>query len=149
MSKAGWHTIGGVRKYYRSSWESNYAYYLEWLKQLGKVTEWQHEPKTFWFEGIRRGTVSYLPDFRVVWADGRVEWHEVKGHMDARSATKIKRMAKYHPDVVLVVIGSKAYAQLKRAVYTLCPGWGSPAEKPANDNSKQRVKRARANRRAA
>jgi hypothetical protein len=28
---AAWREIGGIRKYYRSKWEANYARYLEWL----------------------------------------------------------------------------------------------------------------------
>ncbi|WP_040263705.1 DUF1064 domain-containing protein [Pseudomonas massiliensis] len=121
--KAGWREIGGVRKYYRSKWEANYAHYLEWLKQQGQIASWAHEPKTFWFEGVKRGCVSYLPDFLVIENDGREAFHEVKGWMDARSATKIKRMAKYHPDVTLIVIDSSAYGKLKTKVSRIVPGW--------------------------
>lgn len=121
--KAAWREIGGIRKYYRSRWEANYARYLELLKTAGKVVSWLHEPDTFWFETIKRGCRSYLPDFKVTYPDGRVEYHEVKGWMDDRSKTKIKRMAKYHPGVTLVVIGAKQYAKLARSVAALCPGW--------------------------
>lgn len=121
--KAAWREIGGQRKYFRSRWEANYARYLEWMRGLGKVTSWEHEPETFWFDGIKRGAVSYLPDFRVVFPDGRVEYHEVKGWMDARSKTKIKRMKKYHPTTKLVVIDSKGYRALARAVSGLIVGW--------------------------
>lgn len=121
--KAGWREINGVRKYYRSRWEANYAYYLEWLRSGGHIAEWKHEPKTFWFEGVKRGTVSYLPDFWVMEKDGTDSFHEVKGWMDDRSKTKIKRMAKYYPNVKLVVIDSKGYAALKKSVSSLVPGW--------------------------
>lgn len=121
--KAAWREIGGIRKYYRSKWEANYAYYLEWLKQQGQIASWAHEPKTFWFEGVKRGCVSYLPDFLVVEKDGTEAFHEVKGWMDARSATKIKRMAKYYPQVTLIVIDSKAYGKLKTQVSKFVPGW--------------------------
>uniref|UniRef100_A0AB39BYX4 Holliday junction resolvase n=1 Tax=Pakpunavirus sp. TaxID=2833053 RepID=A0AB39BYX4_9CAUD len=121
--KAEWREIGGRRKYYRSRWEANYAYYLEWLKTIGEIADWSHEPKTFWFEGIKRGCVSYLPDFWVKDADGSESYHEVKGWMDDRSKTKIKRMAKYHPTVKLIVIDSKGYAALKRKVAAVVPGW--------------------------
>lgn len=121
--KAGWREIGGARKYYRSRWEANYARYLEWLKSLGEIAEWKHEPKTFWFDGIRRGTVSYLPDFWVKEIGGKEAYHEVKGWMDDKSKLKIKRMQKYHPDVVLVVIASKEYAEIRRKVSALIPGW--------------------------
>jgi hypothetical protein len=121
--KSAWREIGGVRKYYRSRWEANYGRYLEWLKSLGKVAAWQHEPETFWFVGIRRGVCSFLPDFRVEYPDGRVEYHEVKGWMDDKSKTKIRRMAKYHPGTVLVVIDAKAYGKLAKAVGGLIGGW--------------------------
>ena len=123
--KAGWRDIGGVRKYYRSKWEANYAHYLEWLKGLGEIQEWKHEPKTFWFEGIKRGANSYLPDFWVLENNGAESYHEVKGWMDERSKTKIRRMAKYHPGVKLIVIDTNAYAAFKKAVQTLVPGWES------------------------
>lgn len=121
--KAAWHEIGGQRKYYRSNWEANYAYYLQWLKEGGHIADWKHEPKTFWFEGVKRGTVSYLPDFWVLENDGRDSFHEVKGWMDDRSKTKIARMAKYYPDVILLVIDGKAYRELRRKVSSLVPGW--------------------------
>ena len=121
--KAAWHEIGGKRKYYRSKWESNYAYYLESLKINGEIKDWTHESKVFWFEGIKRGCVSYLPDFHVIKNDESEEYHEVKGWMDAKSVTKIKRMAKYHPDVKLIVIDSKAYTALQKQVAETVPGW--------------------------
>lgn len=121
--KAGYREIGGIRKYYRSRWEFNYACYLEWMKQGGFVTSWLHEPDTFWFEGILRGCRSYLPDFKVTLPNGAVEYHEVKGWMDDRSKTKIRRMAKYHPDVTLVVIDAKGYKALEKGKAGIVPGW--------------------------
>ncbi len=101
--KSGWREIGERRIYARSRWEANYARYLELLKRLGEISDWQHEPETFWFDGIKRGCRSYLPDFKVTFPNGRHEWHECKGWMDKRSATKIKRMKKYHPGETLIV----------------------------------------------
>jgi len=121
--KSGWREVGGVRKYYRSKWEANYAYYLQWLKEKGQISDWKHEPKTFWFEGVKRGTVSYLPDFWVQEVSGAEAYHEVKGWMDDRSKTKIARMARYHPKVKLIVIDAKGYASLKKSVMGLVPGW--------------------------
>jgi len=113
-SSQGWRTIRGIRKYYRSQWEANYARYLEWLRLKGKIEFWEHEPKTFWFEEIKRGVRSYLPDFRVTELNGDIVYHEVKGYMDSRSHTKIKRMAKYFPKVKLIVIGRKEYNAILR-----------------------------------
>lgn len=73
------------------------------MKEKGLINDWEHEPKTFWFETIKRGVRSYLPDFKVHNPDGTHYWIEVKGYMDQRSRTKIKRFAKYYPDERLVV----------------------------------------------
>jgi hypothetical protein len=123
--KASWREIGDKRKFYRSRWEANYARFLEFLKVNNKIADWQHEPKVFWFEGIKRGVVSYLPDFCVKELDGSESYHEVKGWMDDRSKTKIKRMAKYHPEVKLIVIDSKAYNELQKKISHLIPQWES------------------------
>jgi hypothetical protein len=123
--KAGWREIGGKRNYYRSRWEANYARYLQWLQDRGEIIGWEHEPETFWFDGIKRGCVSYLPDFRVIERNGTVEYHEVKGWMDERSLTKIRRMAKYHPAVVLIVIDAPQYRAIARDAAVLIDGWES------------------------
>lgn len=121
--KAGWREIGGKRNYYRSRWEANYARYLEWLKSQCQIRDWQHEPETFWFDKIKRGVRSYLPDFRVWLLDDSRELHEVKGWMDARSKTTLRRMAKYHPGETIVVIREKQYKQIGRSVGPLIEGW--------------------------
>ena len=108
--KQGWGTIGGKKCYFRSKWEYDYALYLELLKKYKKITEWEHEPKTFWFLEIKRGTRSYLPDFRVTETNGEIVWHEVKGYMDDRSKTKLKRFKKYYPEETLYLVQA---AQIK------------------------------------
>lgn len=121
--KAGWRDVAGRRIYFRSQWEVNYAHYLQWLKDLKQIKEWEFEAETFWFEGIKRGVMSYLPDFRVTENNGQVVYHEIKGWMDDRSKTKIKRMAKYHPTVKLIVIDKQTYRALARQVRNVVPGW--------------------------
>lgn len=120
---AAWRIIGVRNIYFRSRWEANYARYLEWLRLIGQIKIWEHEPVTFWFDGIRRGCVSYLPDFQVHNPDGSIEYHEVKGWFDPKSRTKIKRMAKYHPDVKLIVIGKKEYTAIGKKVACIIQGW--------------------------
>lgn len=121
--KAAWRTIGGKEKYYRSRWEANYARYLEFLIAKGEIKEWLHEPDVFWFDGIKRGCVSYLPDFKVTNNDDSVEYHEVKGWMDAASKTKIRRMKKYHPTIKLIVIAQKEYNEIKMKLSRLIKDW--------------------------
>lgn len=120
--KAGWREIGGQRHYFRSRWEANYARYLELLKSRGEIDKWEHEPETFWFDGIVRGTVSYLPDFRVTRRPGGIEYHEVKGWMDDRSRVKIKRFRAYYPLLKLIVIDGAAYKGISR-IGCCIAGW--------------------------
>jgi len=121
--KAGWREFGGQKVYYRSKWEANYGRYLQWLKDVGQIAGWEHEPKTFWFDGIKRGCLSYLPDFRVTELNGDCVYHEVKGWMDDRSITKIKRMKKYHPDTKLIVIDAACYRALERKMKPIIREW--------------------------
>ena len=120
-------TRGGLRPdigiYVRSSWEANYARYLNWLIGIKQIDSWEYEPDTFEFTTIRRGSRFYTPDFKVIGNDGLVEYHEVKGYMDGRSATKLKRMAKYYPDIKIIVIGKEMYADLRKRVAQMIDGW--------------------------
>jgi hypothetical protein len=113
-SKSGWYRIDGKKYYLRSSWEVNYARYLQWLKEQKKIKRWKYEPKTFWFENIKRGVRSYKPDFEVVNNDNKIEYYEVKGYMDSKSKTKIKRMKKYYPEVKLNVVQKDEYNTIKK-----------------------------------
>lgn len=123
--KAGWREIGEKRNYYRSRWEANYARYLQWLKERGEIADWQHEPETFWFENIKRGVRSYLPDFRVFEKDGTSNLHEVKGWMDSRSKTTLRRMAKYHPQETVIVVRERDYNAIARTAGRMIEGWES------------------------
>lgn len=119
----GWREIGEKRHYYYSRWEMNFARYLEWLKTSGEIKEWLYEPDVFWFDGIKRGVNNYKPDFKVEENDGSTVYYEVKGYMDSKSKTKIKRMAKYHPDITLIVIKRKEYNDIAKKVSGLISGW--------------------------
>lgn len=106
-----WHKIDGKDIFFRSEWEYKYALYLESMRRKGIVKSWEHEPMTFWFTAIKRGTCSYKPDFKVNYVDGTHVWVEVKGWMDKKSATKIKRFKKYYPKEVLCVIGKEWFEE--------------------------------------
>lgn len=123
--KAGWRLVGDRKIYFRSRWEANYGRYLEFLKKVGQVASWEHEPTTFWFTsfGIKRGCVSYLPDFHVLYSDGHVEYHEVKGWMDAASKTKIRRFRKYYSEHILVILNAAWFKANARKLSGLVEGW--------------------------
>jgi hypothetical protein len=112
----GWHNVGSKKAYFRSNWEYRYACYLEFLKICGVITEWLHEPQTFWFEKIKRGTRSYLPDFKVIRPNGSHYWVEVKGYFDRKSLTKIKRFKKYFPQEELIIVDKDWFTKNKGAI---------------------------------
>ena len=113
--------LGG--KYFRSSWEANWARYLNWLISIGEVLSWEFESETFEFHAIRKGSRFYIPDFKVTNKDGSVERHEVKGYMDPKSATKLKRMAKYYPEIKIILIDKRYYADVANKVGKCIAGW--------------------------
>ena len=109
--------------FFRSAWEANYARYLEWLKKKGEIFDWKYEPDTFWFFKIKRGVRSYKPDFKV-WEkqDSKPYYIEIKGWMDPRSKTKLKRMAKYYPQIKIVIVDRIQYREIAKW-QRLIPGW--------------------------
>lgn len=125
--------LGG--QYFRSTWEANYARYLN-LQNI----KWEYEPQTFEFEPIKRGTRFYTPDFYLSDED---RWVEVKGWFNQKSQTKIKRFKKYHKeefDKLTMVVRSlkhknaslaknigvlniESYNAIKEKVGGLIPNW--------------------------
>lgn len=114
--------VGSMR--FRSAWEANYARYLNFLIANNQgIKRWEYEPETFWFEKIKRGCRSYKPDFKVFMVNGAIEYHEVKGWMYPRAKTALKRMAKYHPAVKLVLIDQVRYKAIEKTSKSLIKNW--------------------------
>ncbi len=121
-------------EFFRSSWEANVA---RWLKS--KALSYEFEPRVFTFEGVKHGTVSYCPDFKL--ADGT--WIEVKGMLDGRDKTRVRRFKKHYPEEfkkLVAVVGSPStsaakffvsmgvpilahYNQLNKACKDTIPNW--------------------------
>ena len=120
--KSGWFEKDGKYLFMRSAWELNYARYLNFLISKGEIKNWEYEVKTFWFEGIKRGTTNYKPDFKVYLNDDTEEFHEVKGYMDSKSKTKLNRMRIYHPEVKMKLISAKEYNAIKKNS-AIIPDW--------------------------
>jgi hypothetical protein len=76
---------------------------------------WRYEPAIFTFEGIARGCREYRPDVLVVHPDDTWVYEEIKGHMDQKSKTRLKRMAKYYPGVRVEVIGREWFIQMEKS----------------------------------
>ena len=102
--KRGWFYYKDKKYFMRSGWEIRYAAYLVRLMHWKIIKDWEYEVDTFWFKSIKRGVRSYKPDFKIYNLDGSIEYHEVKGIMDSKSKTKIKRMALYYPNVKLKIM---------------------------------------------
>lgn len=117
-------------RFFRSAWEANYARYLNFLIAQGSIAAWEYEPKTFVFEGVTRGQLTYTPDFKVIEHDASYVWHEVKGWMDAKSKAKLKRMAKFFPDEKVIVIGPDEYKAIRKWA-GLIPDWEYPVKPTA------------------
>ena len=92
--------------FFRSRWEANYARVLQSTK-----TSYEFEHKTFVFTGEIRGAITYLPDFYLPVTD---QWVEVKGFLDAKSKSKIRKFKQFYPDefnnMVLVIRKEKGKA---------------------------------------
>lgn len=74
--------------------EARYAQHLEFLKSAGEVTLYRFEKIKLW---LGKAT-NYTPDFEVMFAGGRIEFHEVKGHWEDDARVKIKIAAAQYPE---------------------------------------------------
>lgn len=108
VQRGDYETAKGTQ-YFRSKWEANYALYLDFLVQNKEIKDWSYEEDTFIFHQIQLGTRSYRPDFKVFNHDNSFEYHEVKGYMDSKSKTKLKRMIKYYPEIKIILIDREPY----------------------------------------
>jgi len=123
----GWRVIGGVRRYFINRMEADYFRYLSWLKGKGLIREFEHQPKRefdFMKFGVRRGPSSfYRADFRVEQVKAGEYYVEVKGYMDPKSKTKLKRMSKYYSDVRVDVVVVKDMIDIEASAGMLIKGW--------------------------
>lgn len=103
--------LGGL--YVRSKWEANVARVLNAMRDRGDIVGWVYEPCEFAFP-VKRGTRFYKPDFAVDYgpAIGNKYW-EVKGLMQQKDVTALSRMAKYFPDVAVLIVGKKEYDEFQ------------------------------------
>lgn len=104
---------------FRSGWEENYAYYLEWLERKGEIKEWEYEPQRFYFIDHKQNPPKplgngYLPDFKVTNNDGGWYLVEIKGRSQGKQ--KLSRMRRFYPDIKIELIEAKEYNILKKKV---------------------------------
>lgn len=89
----------------RSGWEANICRYLK-----NQGVSYHYEPNTFVFDGIRRGTIHYIPD---LYLPGTDEYLEIKGQLTPRGKTAVRRFKKFYPEEfkkLRAIVGRKGTA---------------------------------------
>lgn len=125
---AGWRIIGKAKIliHFKSIWEANYARYLDFLVEQKQIREWQYEPTEFYFDHIKKGCTTYRPDFYVVEQNANNYYVEVKGFLDHKSKTKIKRFQKYYPEEELRIVDKKWFLENGKKLCSIISDWESP-----------------------
>ena len=121
----GWIRYNNKEMYFKSLYEMNYAAYLQWLMIKGEIDSWEYEPKEFAFPKDKyKANLYYKPDFKVIENAGNHHWHEVKGYMDAKSKTKIRRFNKHFGETEgnIVVVDKKWFTATKKQSHRI-PNW--------------------------
>lgn len=117
----------------RSGWEANC---LRILKSFDIAFE--YEPAVFTFP-IQRGVKGYIPD---IYLTDTLEFIEIKGYLDSKGKTKLKRFKKYYPESfaqLIIICGNDkknieffetlgvklilSYNELKRIFKPLIKNW--------------------------
>lgn len=110
-------------QFFRSKWEANYARFLNLLIKQNKIYKWEYEVDTFIFSEIKKGIRSYTPDFKIWETKESIPYYvEIKGWLDNKSKTKLKRMEKYYPSIKIVMFMEKEYKELKLISHFI-KGW--------------------------
>ncbi len=99
-------TIGGQHYKFRSKLERNWAAYLQFLKESDVILDWRFEQTTFLFPDETKGAKQFLVDFDILNKDWTLEYHETKGWLHGPDVTKFQRVAKYRPEVKIVLVMS-------------------------------------------
>jgi len=119
--------LGGC--YFRSSWEANWARYLNFRMRKGEVLGWEFEADTFDFPVLLNdGAAFYTPDFKVRMPDGAVEYHEVKGQMSPEGKLKLSRMREFYPQITVRLVDREVYRRVGRRFAGRLPHWERKAK---------------------
>jgi hypothetical protein len=73
--------------------ETRYSEHLQARQDVGEILRFDYEPEKF---KLAKATF-YTPDFRVVTAEGYIEFHECKGFWRQSGRIKIKCASDIHP----------------------------------------------------
>ena len=98
-------TKKGIRKdihpkySFKSATEANFARILDFLG-----LKWKYEERAFTFDGYKNKPHVYIMDFEVLPSKKKIPsgiecgWVEIKGYMDARSRSKLRRYKANYPE---------------------------------------------------
>jgi hypothetical protein len=106
---------------FHSRLEANYARELDLRRHLPRaeerVIQWDGQVSIpLRVNGVL--VCRYVADFRVYFADGRVELHEVKGFETETWRLKEKLFRALHPDLILRVIGPRSASTVRNVPAT-------------------------------
>ena len=110
--------ISGILYNFASIMEYKYAMYLNAMLRSGKILSWEYEARLFTFDVCDTCLVrGYLPDFKVRWRNGAIEYHETKGIITRRNRIAFDLMSKQYPSVriVLIMYGSPFFKRIAKA----------------------------------
>jgi hypothetical protein len=88
---------------YDSKGEAKYAYTLDVRKRLGEVKHWERQIPIKLIVNDTLITV-YRIDFKVIFPDGSIEYHEFKGHETPDWKLKWKLALVLYPDRKFVLV---------------------------------------------
>jgi hypothetical protein len=102
---------------FRSRAEMLYATKLDLLTRIAGphgLHQWWYEPTRYDLRAISGDVVShYTPDFKLLWRDGTIEHHEVKGVMTDGARLSIKFFRACYPECTLKIIDAKSLKERK------------------------------------
>jgi hypothetical protein len=90
-------------RYYDSALEAAYAEQLDWQIKAGEITEVIPQYKIS-IDVNGEHIANYYMDFKVVYPDGKIEYHEVKGFETDVWRMKWRLAKALNPDISFVLI---------------------------------------------
>ena len=95
--------MNGKDRHFGCKLEYRFAQWLNFLKDVGYIREWDYENEDckFFFENVEYGSPKYTIDFVVYHHDDRKEYYETKGELQGPHVTKFRRLREQQPDIVI------------------------------------------------
>jgi len=148
---SGKRIIDGIERHYPSRMEANMHRYYIWLRDVvGELKEVEYQPEPFVFtteevdekghwryvrhgcpptkkgkrvKAVLQGHTIYKPDFRLVLFDDSLKIVETIGYRRPDHGVRLRRMAKFYPDVSIDVVDWARYKALNKQLKNIISGW--------------------------